>query len=257
VSGSGISWAICKSAPRPRQITTPASHRSVILQAWSRSGRAQLVYSELDIYCSDHSAKLWTHFEGLRTKYFCQRLFHMSIKQQQHNSNNNNMTDFKKNVENMLLKSEKNARIHFRALSVTSVKLGVSVGVYRVRLKNTPLQNSYYFQNNLTFLINFSLVINATSAANVSISTLVFQKQHRFKHKRRFSQVNRHKIRLKSFYTQILSYGMFQMQKKRQSWHAGNITDWMIDLYNECSKCLPPVLMQVSQSVQTLAKAGD
>jgi len=29
VSGSGISWAICKSAPRPRQITTPAHHHSV------------------------------------------------------------------------------------------------------------------------------------------------------------------------------------------------------------------------------------
>jgi len=29
VSGSGISWAICKSAPRLRQITMPAAHRSV------------------------------------------------------------------------------------------------------------------------------------------------------------------------------------------------------------------------------------
>ena len=29
VSGSGISWAICKSAPRSRQITMPAPHRSV------------------------------------------------------------------------------------------------------------------------------------------------------------------------------------------------------------------------------------
>ena len=29
VSGSGISWAICKSAPRSRQITMPASHHSV------------------------------------------------------------------------------------------------------------------------------------------------------------------------------------------------------------------------------------
>ena len=29
VSGSGISWAICKSAPRSRQITTPAPHNSV------------------------------------------------------------------------------------------------------------------------------------------------------------------------------------------------------------------------------------
>ena len=28
VSGSGINWAICKSAPRSRQITTPAPHRS-------------------------------------------------------------------------------------------------------------------------------------------------------------------------------------------------------------------------------------
>ena len=29
VSGSGISWAVCKSAPRSRQTTIPAPHRSV------------------------------------------------------------------------------------------------------------------------------------------------------------------------------------------------------------------------------------
>ena len=29
VRGSGISWTICKSAPRPRQMTTPASHHSI------------------------------------------------------------------------------------------------------------------------------------------------------------------------------------------------------------------------------------
>ena len=29
VSGSGISWAICKSSPGSRQITTPAPHHSV------------------------------------------------------------------------------------------------------------------------------------------------------------------------------------------------------------------------------------
>ena len=29
MSGSGISWAICKSAPQSRQITTPAPHHSV------------------------------------------------------------------------------------------------------------------------------------------------------------------------------------------------------------------------------------
>ena len=39
VSGSGISWAICKSAPRSRQITMPAPHHSVILQAGCLSCR--------------------------------------------------------------------------------------------------------------------------------------------------------------------------------------------------------------------------
>jgi len=29
VSGSGISWAVCNSAPRSRQKTTPAPHHSV------------------------------------------------------------------------------------------------------------------------------------------------------------------------------------------------------------------------------------
>ena len=33
VSGSGISWAICKSATRSRQITMPAPHHSSFLQA--------------------------------------------------------------------------------------------------------------------------------------------------------------------------------------------------------------------------------
>ena len=32
VSGSGISWAICKSAPHCREITPPAPHYSVLLQ---------------------------------------------------------------------------------------------------------------------------------------------------------------------------------------------------------------------------------
>jgi len=39
VSGSSISWAICKSAPRSRQITTPAPHHSVFLQAGCNSCR--------------------------------------------------------------------------------------------------------------------------------------------------------------------------------------------------------------------------
>jgi len=39
VSGSGISWAICKSAPRSRQITMPTSHHSSFLQAGCPSCR--------------------------------------------------------------------------------------------------------------------------------------------------------------------------------------------------------------------------
>ena len=39
VSGSGIRWAICKSEHRSRQITTPAPHHSVFLQAGCPSCR--------------------------------------------------------------------------------------------------------------------------------------------------------------------------------------------------------------------------
>ena len=39
VSGSGISWAMYKSAPRSRQITMPAPHHSVFLQAGCPSCR--------------------------------------------------------------------------------------------------------------------------------------------------------------------------------------------------------------------------
>ena len=39
VSGSGISWDICKSAPHSRQITTPAPYHLVFLQAGCPSCR--------------------------------------------------------------------------------------------------------------------------------------------------------------------------------------------------------------------------
>ena len=39
MSGSGISWAICKSAHSSRQITTPAPHHSLFLQAGCPSCR--------------------------------------------------------------------------------------------------------------------------------------------------------------------------------------------------------------------------
>jgi len=39
LSGSEVHWAICKSAPCSRQITTPAPHRAVFLQAGCPSCR--------------------------------------------------------------------------------------------------------------------------------------------------------------------------------------------------------------------------
>jgi len=72
----------------------------------------------------------------------------------------------------------------------------LSLLVYRVRLKNTPtLQKSHYFQNNLIFFgeifRGYSWDVFFINAANFSISTLVLQKKHSFKHKRRFSQVHK------------------------------------------------------------------
>jgi len=54
----------------------------------------------------------------------------------------------------------------------------------------------------------------AASAANYSISTLVLQKQHSFKRKRRFSQVHKQKIKSKQTYMQILSLNTYEMQRK-------------------------------------------
>jgi len=42
-SGSGISWAICKSAPRPREITTLAPHHSVFYRLDALPAAQQLI----------------------------------------------------------------------------------------------------------------------------------------------------------------------------------------------------------------------
>ena len=55
VSGSSISWAICKSAPHSRQITTPAPHRLSFLQAGCPSCRPTNSVKALkdgNIYCA-------------------------------------------------------------------------------------------------------------------------------------------------------------------------------------------------------------
>jgi len=54
----------------------------------------------------------------------------------------------------------------------------------------------------------------AISAANFSISTLVLLKQHRFRHRRRFSQVHIHKNRIKIILHTDFKYDTFEMQEK-------------------------------------------
>ena len=56
MSGSGISWAICKCAPRSRQITTPAPHHSsfgvvICLERGAHLHMAQLMPLPLTVSC--------------------------------------------------------------------------------------------------------------------------------------------------------------------------------------------------------------
>ena len=71
LSGSGISWAICKSAPRSRQITTPAPHCSVFYrpdalpaaqqQCQSTEGDSFRRYSLTKIRCRFSQQKIGCH----------------------------------------------------------------------------------------------------------------------------------------------------------------------------------------------------
>ena len=57
VSGSGISWAICKSASRSRQITMPVPHHSVFLQAAFLPPNQQYQSTE------DMRASIWCYMQ--------------------------------------------------------------------------------------------------------------------------------------------------------------------------------------------------
>jgi len=59
VSGSGISWAICKSAHRLRQITTPAPHHSVFYRPDALPAAQPTV------------SKHWRHIFTYLLKYIC------------------------------------------------------------------------------------------------------------------------------------------------------------------------------------------
>ena len=56
VSGSGIKWTICKSAPRSRQITTPAPHHSASKQQTKISNH--YFTRRFDLHEADHSIQL-------------------------------------------------------------------------------------------------------------------------------------------------------------------------------------------------------
>jgi len=61
VSGSGISWAICKSAPGSRQITTPARHHSSFLQAGCPSCRPTNSVKALKHWVTFYIHSLYTY----------------------------------------------------------------------------------------------------------------------------------------------------------------------------------------------------
>jgi len=56
VSGTGISWTICNSAPRSRQITTPVPYRSVFTDRMPFLPPHQQRQSTEGIICHDNSA---------------------------------------------------------------------------------------------------------------------------------------------------------------------------------------------------------
>jgi len=60
VHGNGIGWAICKSAPRPRQITTLASHHSAFSQAGCPSCHSTNSVKALKAV-NEHANKNGTH----------------------------------------------------------------------------------------------------------------------------------------------------------------------------------------------------
>ena len=69
VSGSGISWTICKSAHRSRQLTTPAPHHSVFYRPDALPAAqptASKHWRQFTVqYCTQHSTNQPTNQSGL------------------------------------------------------------------------------------------------------------------------------------------------------------------------------------------------
>ena len=70
VSGSGISWPICKSAPRSRQITMPAPHHSVFLRARCPSCHPTSRVKALKASYQGNPCKLWINICASETAIY-------------------------------------------------------------------------------------------------------------------------------------------------------------------------------------------
>ena len=66
VSGSGISWAICKSAPRSRQITTLAAHQSVFYKPDALPAAQPTVQNKFSHLLTKLPSVLWRCWLGGR-----------------------------------------------------------------------------------------------------------------------------------------------------------------------------------------------
>jgi len=75
VSGSGISWAICKRAPRSTQITMPALHHSGFLQAGCPSCRPTNSVKALKMLAKTFAKLLYTYL-----CYYCAVYLHVSMR---------------------------------------------------------------------------------------------------------------------------------------------------------------------------------
>ena len=72
VSGSGISWDICKSAPRSRQITMPAPHHSVFYRPDALPATKPTVskHCRLCLYAYAHILRIYTGVLNCKKCYF-------------------------------------------------------------------------------------------------------------------------------------------------------------------------------------------
>jgi len=73
VGGSGISWVICKSAPRPRQIPTPAPHHSTFYRpdALPATQPTASKHWRIIVYNTQSVINMWTDYYACMSVHAC------------------------------------------------------------------------------------------------------------------------------------------------------------------------------------------